>query len=126
MVGAYITVGGFVVFDILTGLLKAIYDGNLNSTALRKGLFHKISEILAVAGSVLLEYAMDYIELGVEIPVFGVVSVYICITELISILENLGDINPTLGRIFKPYLQKLKSKEGENELIDGTTETERK
>lgn len=122
LIGAYITVGCFILFDIITGLLKALYEGNLNSTALRKGLFHKISEVLAVAGSVLLEYAMDYINLGVEVPVFSVVSVYICVTELISILENLGEVNPLLGKMFKPYLQKLQTKEETNEPDDESTE----
>lgn len=117
MVGAYITVGCFILFDVLTGIIKALYEGNIDSTALRKGLFHKLSEVIAVAGSVLLEYAMSYINLGVDIPIFSVVSVYICITELTSILENLCETSPTLAKLFKPYLQKLKT-EGEHH--DGT------
>ena len=124
-IGAYVTVGCFILFDILTGLLKALYMGDIDSTALRKGLFHKLSEVLAVAGAVLLEYGMNYINLGVDLPIFGVVSVYICITELTSILENLCEVNPILGNLFKPYLQKLKEKEAKENDFDDEAKRER-
>ena len=111
----YIVVGVFILFDIGTGILKAVYHGNINSTQLRQGLYHKLSEIIAMVGSGLLEYGINYINLGVDIPVLNVVAVYLCVTELVSILENLADVNPTLAKLFKPYLEKLKEKEGEND-----------
>ena len=114
--GIYITVGVFIIFDIATGIIKALYKEGLNSTYLRKGLFHKLSEVIAVAGSGLLEYAIQYVNLGVDIPVLGVVSVYICGMELVSIIENLCEVNPSLAKLFKPYLEKLKkSDEQEDE-----------
>ena len=85
----------------------------MNSTYLRRGLFHKLSEVLAVAGSGLLEYGMSYINLGVELPVLNVVAVYICTMELISIIENIAEVNPSLAKLFKPYLEKLKEKDKE-------------
>ena len=105
--GIYIAVSGFILFDVLTGLLKALYHGGINSTKLRLGLYHKAGEVLAVVGSALLEYALAYIQIGVDLPVIDVVSVYICVTELVSILENLAEVNPALARLFKPYLAKL-------------------
>ena len=107
----YIIVGSFILGDIVTGLLLAAYLGNINSTKLRQGLFHKLSEVLAVVLSVFLEYACDYIQLGIELPVLNIVSVYICLMELVSILENLCGVNPALSKLFKPYLEKLKDTE---------------
>ena len=107
----YIIVGCFILGDIVTGLLLAAYKGTINSTALRQGLFHKLSECLAVVLSVFLEYACDYIELGIELPILNIVSVYICVMELVSIIENLCGINPRLEKLFKPYLEKLKDVE---------------
>ena len=107
----YIIVGCFILGDIITGLLFAAYKGNINSTKLRQGLFHKLAEIIAVVLSVFLEYACDYVHLGIELPVFNIVSVYICIMEFVSILENLCGINPQLSKLFKPYLEKLKEDE---------------
>lgn len=109
----YIIIGGFILADIITGILQAIYHGDLNSTKLRQGLFHKLSEILAVLTSVGLEYAVEYIELGVNIPLVNVVSVYICLMELVSVLENLCELNPSLAKLFKPYLEKLRNEETE-------------
>ena len=103
----YVVVLCFILFDILTGILKALYKGKINSTTLRKGLFHKLSEMLAVAGSGLLEYASQVVELGVELPLVSGVSIYVCIMELISIIENLCIINPKLKKLFSSYLEKL-------------------
>lgn len=111
MVKIGIIVGCFIIFDIVTGILKALYHEGLNSTKLRQGLFHKLSEILAVAGSMLLEIASEYINLGVDLPLVNAVAIYICLMELISILENLCEMNPELEKLFKPYLQKLKDRE---------------
>lgn len=108
----YIVVGGFILFDILTGLIKALYRNGVNSTYLRQGLYHKASEIIAVVGSGLLQYGIKYVNLGVDVPLLTVVSVYICVMELVSILENLAEVNPALAKLFKPYLEKLKGKEG--------------
>lgn len=111
-VGIYIVVGCFILFDIITGIIKALYKDGLNSTYLRQGLFHKLSEVVAVIGSGLLEYGAKYIDLNVEIPVLRVVAIYICIMELISILENITEVNPSMAKLFRPYLEKLKEKEG--------------
>ena len=64
---------GFILFDIITGVIKAIYNEGLNSTILREGLFHKLSEALALVGAFLLEYAVGYINLGISIPLLNVV-----------------------------------------------------
>lgn len=109
----YIVTLCFILFDIVTGLIKGIYNKKLNSTALRKGLFHKLAEVVAVFGTGLLEYGVQYVNIGIDIPLLGVVSVYICVMELISCMENLAEVNPVLGKLFKPYLEKLKQKEGE-------------
>lgn len=111
----YVVVLSFIGFDILTGFMKAFYKEGINSTVLRKGLFHKLSEIVAVAGAGLFEYGSAYINLNIDVPLVGAVSTYICIMELISILENISAVNPTLGRLFKPYLEKMKDKEEDNE-----------
>lgn len=106
----YIIVAGFILADILTGIIQALYKGDLNSTKLRQGLFHKLSEVLAVVVSVGLEYVCEYVQLGIDVPLLNTVSVYICMMELISILENICEVNPALAKLFKPYLEKLQNK----------------
>lgn len=105
-----IVVGGFILFDIVTGVIKGLAKEGLNSTLLRKGLFHKISELLAAIGALGLEYGVKYININVELPLLPAVASYICIMELISIIENICEVNPTMYKLFKPYLEKLKNK----------------
>lgn len=107
--GTYITVGVFILFDIVTGIIKALYKEGLNSTRLRQGLFHKLSEVIAIIGSGLLEYGADYVDLGFDVPILNIVAIYICTMEFISVAENLAETNPALGKLFKPYLEKIKS-----------------
>ena len=110
-----VAVSVFILFDIVTGIIRALYNEGLNSTNLRKGLFHKLTELIAVLGAYLLEYGIQYIQLGFDVPLLKATTAYICLMELISILENLASVNPALGRFFKPYLEKLKTKGDEKD-----------
>lgn len=103
-----IIVLGFIVFDVVTGLIKAGYNGNYNSAIMRQGGFHKSMEVMAMAVAYFVEYAIVYINVGVDVPAVPAVTVYICIMELISILENICAVNPQMCALFKPYLDKLK------------------
>lgn len=107
----YICTGMFILFDILTGLLKAWKLKNIDSTILRKGLFNKLSEIVAVAFSAFLEFGSDKIHLGIELPFVGAVVSYICLMEFVSISENLCELNPRLKNLFGKYLDKVNNKE---------------
>lgn len=103
-----IIVLGFIVFDVVTGLIKAGYNGNYNSAIMRQGGFHKSMEVMAMAVAYFVEQAIVYINIGVDVPAVPAVTVYICIMELISILENICAVNPQMCALFKPYLDKLK------------------
>lgn len=103
-----IIVLGFIVFDVVTGLIKAGYNGDYNSAIMRQGGFHKSMEVMALAVAYFVEYAIVYVNIGVNVPAVPAVTVYICIMELISILENICAVNPQMCALFKPYLDKLK------------------
>lgn len=103
-----IIVLGFIAFDVVTGLIKAWYNGNFNSAIMRQGGFHKSMEVMALAVAYFIEYAVVYVNIGVDIPTVAAVTVYVCIMELISILENICAVNPQMCALFKPYLDKLK------------------
>lgn len=103
-----IIVLGFIAFDVVTGLIKAGYNGNYNSAIMRQGGFHKSMEVMAMAFAYFVEYAIVYVNIGVNVPAVPAVTVYICVMELISILENICAVNPQMCALFKPYLDKLK------------------
>lgn len=102
----------FIFFDIVTGLLKATMKKELDSQMMRVGLFNKIAEVGTLVFGALLDYATDYVSFGVDVPAYAVVSIYICIMETISTLENLAVMNPHLYQLFEPYLAKLNGKAG--------------
>lgn len=111
----YICTGIFILFDILTGLMKAWYKKNLDSTKLRQGMFNKLSEVAAVLFLSFVEYGAEYINLPVKLPTVIIGCTYICITEAISIIENICTINPKLLKVFQKYLNKLKESENNDE-----------
>lgn len=113
----YIVALLFILFDIVTGIIKAVYNKKLNSTILRQGLFHKLAEVISIFGSGLLDYGIIYVDIGINIAILPIVVSYICIMELISCMENLAEINPTLSKLFAPYLEKLKERKDENDNI---------
>lgn len=86
----------FVLLDILTGVVGAVANGNLDSAKMRAGLFHKAAFYCAFALAVALEYAACSLNLGVTVPAASAVVVYIVATEVVSILENICVINPEL------------------------------
>jgi len=105
----------FVLSDIVTGFIRARYHHEVNSTRLREGLYHKGAEILATLFCWVLELIVVYVNVGVELPALPAVSIYIVVMEIVSVLENIGDMNPDLARLFGRYLGKLKDKQAEME-----------
>lgn len=89
----------FIFGDILSGVLKAWKNKNLNSTKAREGFVGKLGWIVGL----LLGYGVLYIT-GINLML--IVAATACIgTELISILENLADLGVKipLGK----YLEKV-------------------
>ena len=97
-----------IIFDIITGIIKAAKNGTLNSSAMRTGSYHKIGELLALALWFLFEWGGDKINLPISFDFLSVIGIYIAMTEVLSIIENIGEISPEIGNFFKPYLEKLR------------------
>lgn len=101
----------FMVIDVFTGVLKAVKNKELNSTKAREGIYKKASFILFIAFGYLADYAMDYVNMGFNLPAAATICALIVVTEAISVLENLGQINPDLVKLVAPFLSALNKKE---------------
>lgn len=101
----------FMVIDVLTGVLKAVKNKELNSTKAREGIYKKASFILFIAFGYLADYAMDYVNIGFNLPAAATICTLIIVTEAISVLENLGQINPDMVKLVAPFLSALNKKE---------------
>lgn len=86
----------YMVFDYITGVCKGAYKGQLSSTILRKGLWHKLALICAIVLAIMLEKFCAHAGIDIPLPLTLGITVYIVFTETVSILENLGEINPRL------------------------------
>ena len=104
----------FMMIDVVTGILKAVKGKELSSTRAREGIYKKASFIVFIAFGYLADYAMAYVDLGFNFPAAATICTLVIVTEAISILENLGKINPELVALVAPFLSALNKKEGEN------------
>lgn len=82
--------------DYITGIVNAIMHGELSSKRMRQGLGHKFTYLAIICVALIVEYGSDYINLGIELPVFIPVCTGICLIEITSIMENCVKINPEL------------------------------
>ena len=92
----FMVVAMFILLDMISGLMQAIKNKVVSSSLMRNGIIHKFSFVLAIALAYACEYGMIYLDLGFTVPIMTTTCVVICLTELVSILENLGKLNPEL------------------------------
>ena len=85
-----------VLIDYVTGVVNAIMHGELSSKRMREGLGHKFTYLAVICVALIVEYGSNYINLGIELPVFIPVCTGVCLTEITSIMENCVKINPEL------------------------------
>lgn len=107
-VGPLVVVIIFITFDIGTGWLKALSTGTADSSIMRKGLFRKLAEILAVLFGYTCEIVFPLVDIDVSIPLAAGISTYIVIMETASIVENLAIMNPKLADILSKFFSKEK------------------
>lgn len=94
----YIIVAGVVFIDIVSGLVKAFISDGFNSTKMRNGIAHKFTYIIALSLATMIEYGSIYLDFGYHITALQpATAIYIVVTEVGSILENLVVINPDLS-----------------------------
>ena len=86
-----------MVFDIITGIMVAWKNKDIQSTKMREGLFHKGTLILLIILAWVCElFVMHVPDLGITIPLVIPACIIIFAMELVSITENAAEINPEL------------------------------
>lgn len=90
-------VAAFVVMDLATGVMQAVANKTLDSTKMRAGLWHKCGFIMVVVLAALVEWAMQFVDIGFTLPLLVPVCVFIILTEIVSIFENVCKLSPELA-----------------------------
>ena len=123
---------GLAAADFVTGIIKAYIAHDLSSQKMRTGGLNKICEILVMGVACGLEIGIDllghYYEQAADLAAIsgtvaaGLVFGYIVIMELISILENYGEISPDAVWV-RAIIKKLRSfQKEENKDVQAETD----
>lgn len=102
-----------IVFDFVTGLIKANIKGEVSSEVGKMGFFKKMALLICLFFGFFLDFVIPYMcaTIGIKIPFetpFGlIICFYIVLNESISICENLYACNP--GIMPKWVVRMLKS-----------------
>lgn len=89
-----------IVIDVISGLASAFMKKTIDSSVMRRGLLHKASYALVILLSMALEWAIAVggpaLGIGIDLPIVVPTCVYLGLTEISSIGENLASIDPNL------------------------------
>lgn len=97
---AIILVFILIVIDVVSGLAAAFMKKTIDSSVMRRGLLHKASYILVILLAGTLEWAVSMggpsLGIGLDLPIVVPTCIYLGLTEISSIGENLAQIDPSL------------------------------
>lgn len=97
---AIILVFILIVIDIVSGIAAAFVNKTIDSSAMRRGLLHKASYVLVILLAGTLEWAVSMggpsLGIGLDLPIVVPTCIYLGLTEISSIGENLAQIDPSL------------------------------
>ena len=96
-----ICVLAFILADILTGLVKSLYEKDFKSSVMRQGLFHKAGELMVLALLYGVEYAAPLLGITFELPTFRAGACYCILMEVGSIIENIKPFTPAISSILR-------------------------
>lgn len=83
----------FNALDLITGIITAVKNKDIQSAKLRDGLFKKVGFMLCYFVAWLVDTQGKVIGFQFGVPILPIIILYVCTTELVSILENICKIN---------------------------------
>lgn len=86
----------FNALDLLTGIITAVRNKDIQSSKLRDGLFKKVGFILCYFVAWLIDTYGQVVGFQFSVAILPIIILYVCTTELVSILENISKINPDI------------------------------
>ena len=95
-------------FDIIIGLIKAFTTHSYESGIMREGLFHKLGEILCLIFAVVCDLTLPAMGIILPVSITGAVAAYLVFMEIGSVVENIGVMNPKLGKYLALVFAKVK------------------
>ena len=101
--------------DIVIGLVKAFTTHSYESGIMREGLFHKLGELLCFIFAVVCDLTLPTLGIVLPVSITGAVAAYLVFMEIGSVIENIGVMNPQLGKYLALVFAKVKHPDVETE-----------
>lgn len=86
----------FNALDLVSGVIAAVKNRNLKSAKMRDGLFKKAGFLLVYFLAFLIDFEGAKIGFNIGVATLPIVVSFACLTEVISIIENISKINSDL------------------------------
>lgn len=84
------------LFDLISGFVGAIKNKDIKSSKLRDGMFKKVGFIFCYILAYIIDSEGNIIGFSIGVKLLPVIITYVCVTEVVSILENISKINSDL------------------------------
>ena len=103
-----------MIIDYITGMLAASYNSELSSKKGIKGIVKKVGYLALVLASMIIDWlisqGLQQININMNYSVFFavLVTVWLIINELISVLENISRMGVPIPNFLKKIINKLK------------------
>lgn len=126
---AIILVFILIILDVISGIAAAFMKKTIDSSVMRRGMWHKASYLLVILLASTLEWAVSAggpaLGIGLDLPIVVPTCIYLGLTEISSIGENLSTIDPSLrsAPVFS-VLGRVKPPEDNKEQEETTQEEE--
>ena len=107
---------GAMLIDYITGMAGAACTGEINSRVGVTGIIKKAGYLALVAVGMVVDYLINsaLVNIGINFQIyycFGmIITIWLIINELISILENLGELKIPLPQFLVKTVKTLKGR----------------
>ena len=88
-----------ILMDIVCGIVGAARSKELCSAIMRDGLYNKLGELMLLLLAIFINEVLSiapFDKIGIPPEIAYAVAIYIAVMEIISIIENICKINPSL------------------------------
>ena len=82
----------FNATDLVTGIISAIKGHDLQSSKLRDGIFKKVGFLICYFLALMIDLYGSEVGFHLNVELLPVVLGFVCLTETISVIENLAKI----------------------------------
>ena len=82
----------FNATDLVTGIISAIKEHDLQSSKLRDGIFKKVGFLICYFLALMIDMYGTEVGFALNVELLPVVLGFVCLTETISVIENLAKI----------------------------------